>query len=338
MKKYYFALVLLFSSLFLFAQATFRLSVNQLVERDTLRLLYYIKSLNNSNALALGSSDFVVKINGNDLEVDKAVLVPNLSLGNAYLPLEIGIAEEMIGLYVRLNHQTTVVPTILNQDTLLATVFVPIKNKCEQNSLTVLTDAGSSTQIIATPYSIEYITTKFGIDATPPIPLDGGFSITQPKLLVENGVIKSTINKNNVWYFNGNVINATGDKIEIIAPGEYMVESRNECTSIFSNPLALRVNNLDKSNDNNFDFQISPNPFSEMVKLTFNLVETSHVKLEVFDILGVKKAEIINDFFSSGKQEITWSSAKSNLNAGHYFFRLTANGKSITNKAIYTAQ
>lgn len=338
MKKYY-LIFLLILNIAIVCATNINISVNQSVIGDTLYLTYRLTTSTHNQGFRIGSSDFVVKINGNDLDINNARLHNAISLGTSYLPLEIVAAEQMIGLYVRLDHQKMNSTKILIIDTLLATVSVPIINKCGFNKVDILTDAGSVNQLIVTPYTIEFIRSSLTGISDSIKNLNADFSNIEPTLFFENNKIVSSVDNNNTWYFNGEkLIGISGSAIEPVGLGDYSVEIKNECNSIFSKPLSLKVNNIEKNIDNHFEFQVSPNPFNEQVKISFTLNETSHVKIEVFDILGVKKAEILNDFYQNGKHEVVWATSKFNLNPGHYFFRINANGKSTTIKAIYTEQ
>jgi len=65
-----------------------------------------------------------------------------------------------------------------------------------------------------------------------------------------------------------------------------------------------------------------PNPFNPSTKIKFNLAADSKVNLTVFDLLGQKVANLINENLAAGVNEINYNA--SNVNSGVYFYRIDA--------------
>ena len=65
-----------------------------------------------------------------------------------------------------------------------------------------------------------------------------------------------------------------------------------------------------------------PNPFNPLTQISFSLPKSAHVSLEVFNTLGEKVTEIINENFSQGKHTVQFNA--SDLSSGVYFYRLRA--------------
>ena len=81
-----------------------------------------------------------------------------------------------------------------------------------------------------------------------------------------------------------------------------------------------------------------PNPFNPETDITYNVPIESNVKITVYNIIGNKITEIVNERQSAGVYNISFQS--DNLASGVYFYRMTAisNGKIIfsdTKKMMY---
>lgn len=72
-----------------------------------------------------------------------------------------------------------------------------------------------------------------------------------------------------------------------------------------------------------------PNPFNPSTTITFNLNETSNVRLEVFDITGELVTTLINGReMSGGTYEMTFDASR--LSSGTYIYRLSAGSHSLS--------
>lgn len=63
-----------------------------------------------------------------------------------------------------------------------------------------------------------------------------------------------------------------------------------------------------------------PNPFNPETKITYSLAKDDQVTLSVFNVLGQKVAELVNDHQAAGKYYVTWNA--NDLSSGVYFYRL----------------
>lgn len=96
------------------------------------------------------------------------------------------------------------------------------------------------------------------------------------------------------------------------------------------------VENSDLVNSPNpLTLQISPNPFSQNVKLSFSVTEASSTKLEVFNLKGQKLATLCSSNFSKGQHSMNWNAVDDHgtpLSAGIYLLKLTNGTKSIVSR------
>ncbi|HSD62629.1 MAG TPA: S8/S53 family peptidase, partial [Ignavibacteriaceae bacterium] len=75
-----------------------------------------------------------------------------------------------------------------------------------------------------------------------------------------------------------------------------------------------------------------PNPFNPSTKIKYSVPENSNVKISVFNTLGEKVAELVNQQKNAGTYEVDFNAA--NLSSGLYFYRLEAGNKVFTKKMM----
>ncbi len=72
-----------------------------------------------------------------------------------------------------------------------------------------------------------------------------------------------------------------------------------------------------------------PNPFNPSTTIKYSLPAESHIKITVFNILGQRISELINEVQNAGYHETVWSAK--NFASGVYLYSIEAvssNGKS----------
>lgn len=75
-----------------------------------------------------------------------------------------------------------------------------------------------------------------------------------------------------------------------------------------------------------------PNPFNPTTTFEYALPKRSHVKLEVFNLLGQKAVTLVDEAQDPGYRTFNWKT--SNLASGIYFYRLTAGDFSETRRMM----
>ena len=149
------------------------------------------------------------------------------------------------------------------------------------------------------------------------------FSYQAPSML-GNFKIYATGNSVN---FNG--YNDTGDKwnfapnkiVKVISP-----TSVNDKLSISIKQYTLKQN--------------YPNPFNPSTTIAYSLPKNSFVELNIYNLLGNKVAQLVNDEQSSGIHTVKFSPEELkaegiNLPSGVYLYRIKAGNYSMTRKMIY---
>ena len=73
-----------------------------------------------------------------------------------------------------------------------------------------------------------------------------------------------------------------------------------------------------------------PNPFNPGTTIDFSLPKASRVHLSVYDVMGREVANLLNETKAAGNHRVAFNGAK--LESGMYFYRLTAENKTLTRK------
>ena len=75
----------------------------------------------------------------------------------------------------------------------------------------------------------------------------------------------------------------------------------------------------------NFDFELLqnfPNPFNPITKIQYNIPQEGKVNISIYNVLGQKVAELLNDNVKAGKYELAFNG--SNFASGIYIYRIEA--------------
>ncbi len=80
-----------------------------------------------------------------------------------------------------------------------------------------------------------------------------------------------------------------------------------------------------------------PNPFNPETRISYSLPQVSHVKLEIFNILGQRIRMMVDEDQTVGNKEVTWDGKNEvgeNVASGVYFYRLQAKDFVQTKKMV----
>jgi endoglucanase len=78
--------------------------------------------------------------------------------------------------------------------------------------------------------------------------------------------------------------------------------------------------------------QAYPNPFKQSNTIIFNMEQSGHVYLSVFDLTGKEVAILVNGNLSAGSHRAAFEPRR--LPAGLYTLKLVHNGKTTTTKLV----
>ena len=86
---------------------------------------------------------------------------------------------------------------------------------------------------------------------------------------------------------------------------------------------ALAATGINDSPKIDFQLKVFPNPVTEKFSVTYSLLQSDNVKLEVINLLGKKVKEIATEKQTAGQHEL--SIGTEDLNVGVYFLQVTSN-------------
>lgn len=134
---------------------------------------------------------------------------------------------------------------------------------------------------------------------------------------------------NNSWWVDkvlatGNTVNGWSNSI----PGNAYFDDRYVNYAFHISTTTLGTENL----NSNVTFGVYPNPLSssEILKADFNLVNSTDVTIEIFDLLGNKVKDVANGFYTSGEHKI--NASITNLTPGMYIYSIKAGNASASKK------
>ena len=75
-----------------------------------------------------------------------------------------------------------------------------------------------------------------------------------------------------------------------------------------------------------------PNPFNPLTRIMFDVPQGSRVRLSVYDLTGLKVAELVNGYREAGRHSVTFDAAR--LASGMYIYRLQAERYSAAGRML----
>ncbi|MCF7797475.1 MAG: T9SS type A sorting domain-containing protein [Lentisphaeria bacterium] len=81
-----------------------------------------------------------------------------------------------------------------------------------------------------------------------------------------------------------------------------------------------------------------PNPFNPTTTISFSVPAVSDVKLAVYNLLGQKVVDLVNNAYQPGTYNVVWNGTDAlgkPVSSGIYFYRMTADGFTAQHKMLY---
>jgi hypothetical protein len=243
-----------------------------------------------------------------------------------------------------------------------ATQWTALSGNGEITSSSITLDAVIYTAPSASPDWTIYLDDVNGTDVTP-VPVE----LTKFEAIAKNGIIElfweTATEVRNYGFEIQKSIEANSDlpiQWETIgfiegagnsnSPKQYsFVASEN-----LANDISFRLKQIDFDGDYKYSdvltvtqvmedlakmelFQNYPNPFNPSTKISFRITRTENVKLTVYNILGEKVAELLNEEMESGLHSINFntSNAEFNLSSGLYIYRLETSSFAKSMKMLF---
>ncbi|NQW30227.1 MAG: DUF3494 domain-containing protein [Ignavibacteria bacterium] len=188
--------------------------------------------------------------------------------------------------------------------------------------------AGAYTVTITTSDGCKIVTNPINVTVKP---VPHGLAITQTQ-----DTLFSPYTGANTWYKVGNANSVgSGNRIVCNGSGEYYVNSTvaNGCIAISD---TLTVVCLTSGVDEEYfasTLAVYPNPTSGNLNISYTLPHQAVVSMNLYDVLGVKIAEILAPTVQSGSSKTSYDG--SGLNAGVYFLETIANGNAVITKVVF---
>jgi photosystem II stability/assembly factor-like uncharacterized protein len=104
-------------------------------------------------------------------------------------------------------------------------------------------------------------------------------------------------------------------------------------SNIEDNRLQVGINDL---RDGINSLMIYPNPFRQQTRITYKLDRPSDVKIEIFNLLGARTADIVNMKQNPGDFSYDLSASDIGVSEGVFYLRFTVNGNATVKKLILT--
>jgi hypothetical protein len=125
---------------------------------------------------------------------------------------------------------------------------------------------------------------------------------------------------------------STSNNLSNLCPGAYIVNvtDANGCTE--STTINIGTILSSGNNNENSEFIVFPNPFTQNANLSFELFEESEVLLEVFNLLGESITIVVNKTLNSGKY--TYRFNKNQQADGIYIVKFVSNGRTQIQRLI----
>jgi hypothetical protein len=84
-------------------------------------------------------------------------------------------------------------------------------------------------------------------------------------------------------------------------------------------------------------YQNAPNPFNPSTGINYDLPKASHVKLDIYNVLGQNVTTLVDSYQEAGAQSVIWDGTDkygSSVASGMYFYRIEADDFQATKKMM----
>ena len=101
-----------------------------------------------------------------------------------------------------------------------------------------------------------------------------------------------------------------------------------------SSIILTTVNHVggDRTASSHLELECYPNPFNPQTTITYQLQRGSHVSIAIFDLLGRKIIQLVNEFKTAGIYHISWNAK--DMASGAYFAVLKTGDYSMTRRLV----
>jgi len=159
-----------------------------------------------------------------------------------------------------------------------------------------------------------------------------------PVATLNGNILESSATDGNQWYYNGATIpGANQPTYEPTLSGDYFVTITDQatgCQSAPSNIITYLFTGIDQMQAERF-VTLYPNPFTDLLNISFTLPEASGAKIILTDTFG-RVIRVIDDksMLQSGKHNLVLESV--NMTPGVYYCRIQTDFYTVIRKVILT--
>ncbi|MBU1707600.1 T9SS type A sorting domain-containing protein, partial [bacterium] len=79
-------------------------------------------------------------------------------------------------------------------------------------------------------------------------------------------------------------------------------------------------------------FQNYPNPFNQQTTISYFLPRSTHLRIDIWDILGRNIATLVEEELAVGFHQVTWNTDL--VSSGTYIYQMTAGPVTLVKKSI----
>lgn len=108
---------------------------------------------------------------------------------------------------------------------------------------------------------------------------------------------------------------------------------QNDHWQLFHSKIMMCIGGVGEHELNNHYIQVSPNPFSDELKISYKLKHKSNVRVDILDLNGKLISSLIDENQNKGEHSIAWKSNQ-NISPGIYIIRLQNNDQIYNRKII----
>lgn len=113
----------------------------------------------------------------------------------------------------------------------------------------------------------------------------------------------------------------------LTAESEFATFAYNVLTQAYTDLITSVPDANSEIQPNSFNLsQNYPNPFNPSTKIEFNIPNSGHVVLKIFDVLGKEVETLVDEPKLRGRYNVTWNVSTSNLSSGVYTYRIFVKG------------
>jgi hypothetical protein len=143
-----------------------------------------------------------------------------------------------------------------------------------------------------------------------------------PVITQSGTILSSSFATGNQWYLNGSIMaGETLQDLNLTQNGTYSVtvSDTSGCTGTSADFIVTSIGIAQLNNE--VSISVYPNPVYNSMQITYSLVETENVSIEIINTIGQKVQSVYNGKQTSGTYSFTVDVHQLGLSEGVYFIK-----------------